>query len=108
MINAGVRARKNMVARQRNPQPLGRRGSLKWIQRLVARHPDMLTDAIRGAAQHPLSWTIEWVSPRAADDWSEYRDVEFLLQTGHPELADDLAAFWPPGGPQWDALDRRG
>jgi hypothetical protein len=38
------------------------------------------------------------------DEWSEYRDAGLLLQLKRPALVDNLAAFWPTGGPQWDAL----
>jgi hypothetical protein len=49
---------------------------------------------------------LDWLSPRAADDWAEYRDAAFLERIGRPDLAPKLRAFWPHRGPQWDALAR--
>jgi hypothetical protein len=89
---------------ERNPQPDGERGSLKWIQTLVENHPAMLTDAARAAADRAAEWTVEWLSPRRDDSWSEYRDTGFLTTLRLPKLVDDLEQFWPRGGPQWDAL----
>ena len=91
---------------QRNPQSLAERGSQKWIQRLVESQSELLTSEIRKAAKRNDDWTVEWVSPREADKWSEYRDAEFLKVVGYPNLAPDLASFWPAGGPQWDALGK--
>lgn len=83
-------------------QPAGTRGSLKWIQRCVNERPSALDPLILakldGASQ------ITWRSPRADDDFAEYRDAAFLERIGAERLAGDLAAFWPTGGPQWDAL----
>lgn len=84
----------------RIPQPLGSRGSLKWIQRAVATRPDLL----QPAALPP----IRWISPLAADDHAEYRDAGFLERIGQPHLAPALGAFWPGHGPQWDALGLAG
>jgi hypothetical protein len=92
--------------RQRNAQPLGERGSLKWIQHLVGNHPDTLTSAIAAATNRPSTWSVEWVSPLPSDEWAEYRDAQFLLKLGRPELIADLESFWPSGGPQWDALGK--
>jgi hypothetical protein len=46
------------------------------------------------------------VSPLAADNYSEYRDKEFLEVIGAGHLVPKLREFWPPGGPCWDALAR--
>jgi hypothetical protein len=94
----------DMFFKQRVPQDVGTRGSLKWIQRLVDTNPALLTDAIRASVGEQYDWTIDWVSPRRADDWAEYRDAQFLVKVGLPQHRDALAAFWPSGGPQWDAL----
>lgn len=82
----------------RVPQPEGRKGSLMWLQRAVATHPGLL----QPASLPP----IEWLSPRAEDGFAEYRDAAFLHLVGHGALAPALGAFWPRGGPQWDALGR--
>jgi len=49
---------------------------------------------------------IHWVSPLAADTYSEYQDSEFLERVGLGLLAPRLLEFWPQGGPCWDALAR--
>ncbi|MEO5589385.1 MAG: hypothetical protein ABIS03_07345 [Gemmatimonadaceae bacterium] len=95
-----------MFIKQRVPQYAGTRGSLKWIQRLVELNPSVLTDAIRAGIGEAPDWTVDWVSPRQRDQWAEYRDAGFLLQLDLPGLIPDLKAFWPPGGPQWDALGK--
>lgn len=84
-------------------QPPGERGSLKWIQRAVNAHPALLDGPIletTGARQ------IEWLSPLARDDYSEYRDRDFLARLDLSRLEEPLRAFWPERGPQWDALAR--
>lgn len=47
---------------------------------------------------------IGWRSPRADDDFAEYRDGAFLDRVGLSHLQNELAAFWPRSGPQWDGL----
>jgi hypothetical protein len=83
----------------RFPQPAGTRGSLRWIQHLVNNHPDVLNDSI-GIGP------IRWLSPRANDQYSEYRDASVLklLEIKLPKRP--LESFWPSRGPQWDALGR--
>ena len=81
-------------------QPEGARGSLKWLQRAVNRRPDLLA--------HRSLGQVEWLSPLASDDYAEYRDRSFLRLVGLDRLANDLAAFWPARGPQWDALGTAG
>src|ERR1043166_10235182 len=90
----------------RVPQLLGTRGSLKWIQHVVATQPEILRDAFVSAGALKPGESIDWVSPLASDDWAEYRDGSFLERVGHPELLSELSHFWPTGGPQWDALGR--
>lgn len=80
----------------RCPQPLGTKGSLKWLQRAVAHAPDLL--------QPTGLPTIRWVSPLRGDDFAEYRDAAFLARIGLAHLAPALAEFWPRRGPQWDGL----
>ena len=79
-------------------QPEGKRGSLKWLQRAIEHRPDLLQPAELAR--------IEWISPIRADDFAEYRDGDFLSAVGLPHLTDELSAFWPKRGPQWDALGR--
>jgi hypothetical protein len=90
----------------RESQALGVKGSQKWLQRLVEYHPSRLTDAVRTAAGRGTDWSVEWVSPKAHDDWAEYRDGEFLRKLGLPHLVEALQTFWPECGPRWDGLGR--
>ncbi|MCW5718337.1 MAG: hypothetical protein KIS68_10955 [Bauldia sp.] len=83
----------------RIPQPLGTRGSLRWVQIAINRHPDLLEAALPG---------IRWLSPLAADDYAEYRDGSFLRLVGLDSLTPKLKGFWPTRGPQWDALGLMG
>jgi len=79
----------------RIPQPPGTRGSLRWVQLAINRHPHLLAAALPG---------VRWLSPLAADDYAEYRDGSFLRLLGLDALTPALKAFWPTRGPQWDAL----
>lgn len=91
--------------KERYAQPVGTKGSLKWIQRFAG-DPAHLTDAVRAAGDLGADWTAEWVSPLEVDDWAEYRDAGFLQRVGRADLVGDLSQFWPVGGPQWDGLGR--
>lgn len=83
----------------RYPQPLGARGSLRWIQQLVNQYPHVLNESI-GIGP------VEWRSPLADDGFAEYRDQAFLDRLGILLPKRQLKDFWPSGGPQWDALGR--
>lgn len=85
----------------RTVQPVGTRGSLKWIQRAVNERWDSLEVPLLEALGADA---IEWTSPLTSDAYAEYRDESFLARIGQAGLADDLKAFWPARGPQWDAL----
>lgn len=85
-------------------QPLGTRGSLKWMQRLVEKRPELLTSALANAGGLQAGESVNWVSPRAEDNYAEYRDGDFLAKLGLSRLHDKLLDFWPRGGPQWDGL----
>lgn len=80
----------------RIPQPPGTRGSLRWLQLAINRHPRLF-----GAAGLP---GVGWLSPLASDAFAEYRDASFLRLLGLDALAPKLKTFWPSRGPQWDAL----
>ncbi|MFZ5746979.1 MAG: hypothetical protein ACOY45_04895 [Pseudomonadota bacterium] len=82
-------------------QPVGERGSLRWIQRAVARHAPALEAPI---LDHVGAREIEWRSPLSSDAFAEYRDGAFLERVGIGHLRSALADFWPARGPQWDAL----
>lgn len=88
----------------RCPQPEGARGSLKWIQRAINHHPQILNEVL--LERLPNAERIHWLSPLEADEFAEYRDTEFLQRIGAEHLSDALHSFWPKAGPQWDALAR--
>ena len=79
---------------------------MKWIQHVVNECPDALNNPIKNFLHDNRKLTIEWISPRRDDDYSEYRDQAFLdllgIRLGKKRLKD----FWPSRGPQWDALGR--
>jgi hypothetical protein len=83
-------------------QPAGTKGSLKWVQTLVA--TGRADDGFREALGLAAEVSIDWRSPRAEDDFAEYRDAAFLRLVGLERLAEELRRFWPERGPQWDAL----
>jgi len=87
----------------RYPQPSDGHGSLRDIQILVNRFPDMLTNNIKEKMVIKSS-RIDWVSPLKDDNYSEYRDSGFIEKLVIQDLKFSLGAFWPPRGPQWDAL----
>ncbi len=81
-------------------------------QRQIQTYVNERTHALNSAVAQSLSRCdldekdIHWVSPLAADTYSEYRDSEFLERVGLGLLAPRLLEFWPRGGPCWDALAR--
>jgi hypothetical protein len=89
-------------------QPKGNKGSLKWIQYVVNSHSDVLNNPIYNFLGYDNSRPIEWLSPKAGDDYSEYRDQAFLDLLGIKLSKTRLKDFWPKRGPQWDALGRIG
>jgi len=90
----------------RYPQPIGDKGSLKWIQKLVNDKPDLLNKEVSDTFGLNADDEIEWVSPLAVDDYTEYRDEAFLKRIGVKPEKMALKEFWPRYGPQWDALGR--
>ena len=89
----------------RYPQRSDGHGSLRDIQVLVNRFPDMFTNKIKEKIVIKSN-RIDWVSPLKDDDFSEYRDNGFIEKLGIQNLETSLSAFWPKRGPQWDALGR--
>jgi len=72
------------------------RGSQKWLQRFVEAAPAALAPEGLGP--------LDWVSPVAANRFSEYQDAAFLHALGLGHLAPALPDFWPRGGAVWDGL----
>jgi hypothetical protein len=81
-------------------------GSQRQIQTYVNEKTLALNFAIgQSLSQYALDEKrIQWVSPLAADCYSEYRDSEFLERVGLGRFASKLQEFWPQRGPCWDAL----
>lgn len=73
-------------------------------QLYVNRRTDELDAAIRRGFPDLGDATIEWRSPLAADGYAEYWDKAFLDRVDLGHHAAELKAFWPTGGPHWDAL----
>ncbi len=80
------------------------KGSKYHIQRWVNEYAQELQCAIGDAFPLIANWPLRWMSPLARESCREYQDSEFLQAIGLDRLSSDLAAFWPAGGPQWDAL----
>lgn len=90
----------------RFPQPKGQRGSLKWVQLVVNNCPKLINIPLREALSLPSRTHISWLSPLCSDEFSEYRDEQFLNLLGISLDQHPLKTFWPQRGPQWDALAR--
>lgn len=84
------------------------KGSQKWMQILVNKHPELLTEVVSaGLPNAPDS--IDWRSPLESDNYKEHRDREFLVKLGKSRYLDnclpswgELYKFWPRNGPCWD------
>lgn len=90
----------------RFPQTQAKKGSQKWIQKLVNDNPEILNSQIRSALNFSEKENIQWLSPLKNDDYAEYRDQAFLKLLDVKLEKLPLDEFWPKGGPQWDALGR--
>lgn len=81
------------------------RGSQRQLQDYVNLYQSQFNAALLAELPEPLQHaTIEWVSPRAEEDYLEYQDYRFLEAVGLRAFPAQLKDFWPPGGPCWDAL----
>ena len=82
-------------------------GSQRQLQDYVNGHEEVLTRAVMEAIPPrfgELGASIKWVSPLAQDNYTEYRDGDFLRAVGLGDFVGELESFWPSGGPCWDAL----
>ncbi len=98
-----------LVASSRQRQIEGRaiRGSQRQLQDYVNDSSDVLSAAILNCLPvrtRDLGARIRWVSPLASEKYREYRDADFFSRVGLASFNQELAAFWPNGGPCWDAL----
>jgi hypothetical protein len=73
------------------------------IQLYTNRFPEELNQAI-GSDRDGAGFAVSWVSPTADDRYREYQDETFLNRLGLTLYTEELAKFWPRGGPCWDAL----
>lgn len=87
------------------PQPIGKKGSLKWIQILINNCSHILDQHLLHNLKLDLE-KIEWLSPLKKERYAEYRDDDFLNLLGLEKFNEKLHDFWPKRGPQWDALGK--
>jgi hypothetical protein len=90
----------------RFPQTRAKKGSQKWIQKLVNDKPEILNSHIWSTLNHLEKEDIQWFSPLKNDDYAEYRDQAFLKLLDVKLEKLPLDEFWPKRGPQWDALGK--
>ena len=83
-----------------------RKGSQKWIQKLVNDKPEILNSRIKSALVLPGEENIEWLSPLKRFGYTEYRDQAFLNALNIKLDKFSLVQFWPKRGPRWDGLGR--
>jgi hypothetical protein len=83
-----------------------KKGSQKWIQKLVNEKPALLNSYILEELRLPKSEQICWLSPLKSDNYAEYSDQDSLDRLGVSLKKKPLADFWPENGPQWDALGK--
>lgn len=88
----------------RKPQKSDGHGSLKQLQVLVNRYPDLINDHIKKQLNLSPNSDIEWVSPLAKDEYAEYTDDHFIEKIGLNPDETKLEKFWPKRGANWDAL----
>jgi hypothetical protein len=82
------------------------KGSRYCLQRYVEHRPEDLRDLITCHSPSLSAFDaqrFEWKTPLAAEDYREYQD-DFLRPLGLQQYEDQLAEFWPRGGPVWDSL----
>ena len=80
-------------------------GSQQQIQLYVNNYAELLSRAVIASTPSiPHDAQIEWVSPLRAERYREYYDDGFLKMLGLEANRQQLADFWPRGGPHWDAL----
>jgi hypothetical protein len=90
----------------RVPQAQSSKGSQKWVQILINTASQLLDQEIKSKFSLEKIQSIKWLSPLKDDEYSEYRDVDFLEKLGLSNLNRPLTEFWPARGPQWDALGK--
>lgn len=82
-------------------------GSQRWLQIAVTKAPRLLDEALHRSGAIDADDSIQWKSPLASEQFTEYRDGKALRCLGIDHLPKCLLAkFWPRRGPVWDALGR--
>lgn len=79
-------------------------GSQLQTQLYVNKRTAQLDEAICVQFPELVAAELEWRSPLAADGYREYWDAAFLERVDLGHRVAELKAFWPAGGPHWDAL----
>jgi len=87
----------------KHPQKSNSHGSLKNLQVAINVKKKYLDAEISKVIGKQMN--IYWKSPRQLDDYTEYRDEDFLIMLGAlNRIRYPLINFWPKKGPQWNAL----
>jgi hypothetical protein len=94
------------MSMSRFPQLPCDKGSQKWIQKLINDQPEHLNSQIRAKLNLSKGEHIQWLSPLKNDEYSEYRDQEFINLLEVELKKKPLLDFWPQRGPQWDAFGK--
>ncbi len=79
------------------------KGSKFQVREYVNQRPGELERAVAERFPELDGATFEWTAPLEANDYREPQDEAFLRAIGCKQLAPKLKAFWPKGGPAWDA-----
>jgi len=95
-----------VIEMARVTQSSDKKGSQKWIRKLVNEEPKILNSQVRKNLNLPNDELIEWLSPLKSEGYKEYRDEAFLEKLRVKLEKVPLSQFWPEGGPQWDALGK--
>jgi hypothetical protein len=85
-------------------QSVGKKGSQRWIQKLINEKPELLNNKI--LEHFTNNEQIYWLSPLKQDEYAEYSDKESLDLLGINLEKRALSSFWPIGGPHWDGLGK--
>ena len=88
----------------RIPQEEKEKGSQKWLQILVNKHPELIKPKLVESLKLVDGEEVTWVSPLATDKFAEYSDEQFLKALEIELKKHPLQKFWPPRGPNWDGL----
>ena len=79
-------------------------GSQRLLQLAVEKHPELLLRALKKANALGRGNSVNWTSPREADEYKEFRDSAALRKLGVIDsIIYPLKDFWPQRGPVWDA-----